>query len=137
MIRRPPRSTLFPYTTLFRSRLHAPAEFLIEPFDHVRGAQRLPLRLRKGEKGQQLRAALVEAAHDAGTALRPLAVEGSVRRAARVGGRRIDDAMKVLAELVERVLGRLTLEVAELVDGATLHGRRRPRPAQGQAQARI
>src|SRR5258707_12010226 len=25
MIRRPPRSTLFPYTTLFRSRLHARA----------------------------------------------------------------------------------------------------------------
>src|SRR5436189_2598777 len=25
MIRRPPRSTLFPYTTLFRSRLHRPA----------------------------------------------------------------------------------------------------------------
>src|SRR3989442_8530058 len=24
MIRRPPRSTLFPYTTLFRSRLHRP-----------------------------------------------------------------------------------------------------------------
>src|SRR3712207_9413663 len=30
MIRRPPRSTLFPYTTLFRSRLSAPvAEILI------------------------------------------------------------------------------------------------------------
>src|SRR3712207_8580233 len=25
MIRRPPRSTLFPYTTLFRSRLHRPS----------------------------------------------------------------------------------------------------------------
>src|SRR6266511_969141 len=99
-------------------RLHAPAEFLIEPFDHVRGAQRLPLRLREGEEGQQLRAALVQAAPDAGTALRPLAFEGRVRRAARVGGRRIDDAMKVLAELIERVLGRLALEVAQLVDRA-------------------
>src|SRR5215217_7079520 len=28
MIRRPPRSTLFPYTTLFRSRRPWPAEFL-------------------------------------------------------------------------------------------------------------
>src|SRR2546430_11930617 len=27
MIRRPPRSTLFPYTTLFRSRLNATAKF--------------------------------------------------------------------------------------------------------------
>src|SRR2546430_11207317 len=28
MIRRPPRSTLFPYTTLFRSRHQLPVEFL-------------------------------------------------------------------------------------------------------------
>src|SRR3712207_9254131 len=27
MIRRPPRSTLFPYTTLFRSRRHLPIDF--------------------------------------------------------------------------------------------------------------
>src|SRR2546422_7028337 len=33
MIRRPPRSTLFPYTTLFRSVVGAP--------QHVRGADRL------------------------------------------------------------------------------------------------
>src|SRR5438046_8585814 len=30
MIRRPPRSTLFPYTTLFRSRSHAMQSFLRE-----------------------------------------------------------------------------------------------------------
>src|SRR2546425_5016116 len=30
MIRRPPRSTLFPYTTLFRSRLHRLGERLLE-----------------------------------------------------------------------------------------------------------
>src|SRR5256885_12490251 len=29
MIRRPPRSTLFPYTTLFRSKAGAPSEFYI------------------------------------------------------------------------------------------------------------
>src|SRR2546426_3066011 len=38
MIRRPPRSTLFPYTTLFRSR--APG--------HARGDRRRPDRLRAG-----------------------------------------------------------------------------------------
>src|SRR3712207_9126922 len=43
MIRRPPRSTLFPYTTLFRSRVHGPydpgaghrfnpAKLLIDPY---------------------------------------------------------------------------------------------------------
>src|SRR5260370_17738235 len=36
MIRRPPRSTLFPYTTLFRS-LHDGVHML---FSHVRGKQR-------------------------------------------------------------------------------------------------
>src|SRR3712207_7661537 len=35
MIRRPPRSTLFPYTTLFRSALEAGAtDFLLSPIDH-------------------------------------------------------------------------------------------------------
>src|SRR5437667_9397891 len=36
MIRRPPRSTLFPYTTLFRSTEHAP--FLIPHRPAVRGS---------------------------------------------------------------------------------------------------
>src|SRR2546430_9309609 len=35
MIRRPPRSTLFPYTTLFRSRLNEPLEQLMQA-GHVR-----------------------------------------------------------------------------------------------------
>src|SRR2546430_5040704 len=35
MIRRPPRSTLFPYTTLFRSR----AEFVPELFARIAGAR--------------------------------------------------------------------------------------------------
>src|SRR6267154_4664118 len=43
MIRRPPRSTLFPYTTLFRSRsrrppemvLHGGREFLVHPLDFL------------------------------------------------------------------------------------------------------
>src|SRR2546426_4901150 len=34
MIRRPPRSTLFPYTTLFRS---GPADRLIQEWDHLVG----------------------------------------------------------------------------------------------------
>src|SRR3712207_7740913 len=31
MIRRPPRSTLFPYTTLFRSRAETDAKYLVPP----------------------------------------------------------------------------------------------------------
>src|SRR5436190_8133768 len=41
MIRRPPRSTLFPYTTLFRSR--RPARFRLDA-----GAARVPERRRRG-----------------------------------------------------------------------------------------
>src|SRR5260370_22802145 len=54
MIRRPPRSTLFPYTTLFRSVLHQPrqVDFALDLADHLRGAAivarvRLVDRLRK------------------------------------------------------------------------------------------
>src|SRR3712207_2944567 len=43
MIRRPPRSTLFPYTTLFRSRqLHALHE-RVPPGPHLRARDRLPV----------------------------------------------------------------------------------------------
>src|SRR3712207_8405010 len=35
MIRRPPRSTLFPYTTLFRSRTCQPGDFGIEDMEAV------------------------------------------------------------------------------------------------------
>src|SRR2546426_6721505 len=51
MIRRPPRSTLFPYTTLFRSRAAAPrgndfkAEFVLCR-DHERGSRRSARRRR-------------------------------------------------------------------------------------------
>src|SRR3712207_6952891 len=43
MIRRPPRSTLFPYTTLFRSSLLlVPVEFQLHPFDATRYPRRVP-----------------------------------------------------------------------------------------------
>src|SRR5713101_8388268 len=44
--------------------LHAPAEFLVEALDDVRGAQRLPLYLRKGEERQQFGAAFLQTARD-------------------------------------------------------------------------
>src|SRR5258708_17628682 len=40
MIRRPPRSTLFPYTTLFRSRAHEHGR-VTEDLDHLRLAHHL------------------------------------------------------------------------------------------------
>src|SRR2546429_2867633 len=44
MIRRPPRSTLFPYTTLFRSRPAHPASIVVVEVDDAgsSGAERLP-----------------------------------------------------------------------------------------------
>src|SRR3712207_7774977 len=65
MIRRPPRSTLFPYTTLFRSELlaHGPRLGVVEAVvrrEHVErvraeqvGAEGLGLRVRAGKAGQR------------------------------------------------------------------------------------
>src|SRR5690348_17467506 len=56
MIRRPPRSTLFPYTTLFRSRT---GERLFETRGRVRGGQksktrnRRPARLRRNSEDRK------------------------------------------------------------------------------------
>src|SRR2546428_9025485 len=41
MIRRPPRSTLFPYTTLFRSLAHFDEDRSAEAAEHFHEAQRL------------------------------------------------------------------------------------------------
>src|SRR3712207_7039259 len=61
MIRRPPRSTLFPYTTLFRS----------EPLPHLRG-----------EAGQRVRAheASVATRRDATDSLAPCETQGHAER---------------------------------------------------------
>src|SRR2546421_9582523 len=46
MIRRPPRSTLFPYTTLFRSRTHLLFGHVCQVREHVRLIRPLDLRER-------------------------------------------------------------------------------------------
>src|SRR2546422_7719265 len=50
MIRRPPRSTLFPYTTLFRSRVR-PEDVLVALVDRVRHLHIEPVRLRYAHRG--------------------------------------------------------------------------------------
>src|SRR5260370_6403863 len=68
MIRRPPRSTLFPYTTLFRSRL--PVEVMRE------GMHRPRHRLRRPQVGRQAHAVGVAAvALDRGAQRRPRSEE--------------------------------------------------------------
>src|SRR5258708_16632286 len=42
MIRRPPRSTLFPYTTLFRSRTNGDRKLIMVPGDAWSSAQQWP-----------------------------------------------------------------------------------------------
>src|SRR2546426_9105169 len=58
MIRRPPRSTLFPYTTLFRSQV-VEVELRDEPALHVlacaRGAEDLRLEATEGAAGEAVR----------------------------------------------------------------------------------
>src|SRR2546430_12371069 len=51
MIRRPPRSTLFPYTTLFRSVDHVePANGRVPPLAAVEGNERVPEEDRKSTR---------------------------------------------------------------------------------------
>src|SRR3712207_8388216 len=53
MIRRPPRSTLFPYTTLFRSRGRAGDELLGE-LEHVQAAVRAERQVHADRKSTRL-----------------------------------------------------------------------------------
>src|SRR3712207_8968645 len=79
MIRRPPRSTLFPYTTLFRSqaRLQPPARVLLGDAHHV-------LRVLDGERpGADLRADVEELGGDA-VAVVPVAPQPSDRKSTRL-----------------------------------------------------
>src|SRR3712207_9132718 len=60
MIRRPPRSTLFPYTTLFRSRLNTPrvgARFLRSASRHPEGRRAGGRRYRRGVGARGARSA--------------------------------------------------------------------------------
>src|SRR5689334_24116348 len=56
MIRRPPRSTLFPYTTLFRSAFHYPiAPPVAWPCSEHRSRQNRPLHRARGSGRDRLR----------------------------------------------------------------------------------
>src|SRR3712207_8873375 len=100
MIRRPPRSTLFPYTTLFRSRAErlprpggVDGEGVRQPYgaapDVVRGAAARPRPVRQPRP--QTDGDGAPAAARVGGALLPRAAGGARRRraAARRGARRI------------------------------------------------
>src|SRR2546426_4428143 len=52
MIRRPPRSTLFPYTTLFRSPVRAAADLVLEgrPLPQLRCLQIVAAQLGQGDR---------------------------------------------------------------------------------------
>src|SRR2546422_11455407 len=68
MIRRPPRSTLFPYTTLFRSLLApppaSPAEGEGQAVERVRGRHPAPVVIRRAEDAiRQLRPRRLARAH--------------------------------------------------------------------------
>src|SRR2546422_4660879 len=54
MIRRPPRSTLFPYTTLFRSRRERPRGVLGERDATARGRRHPLPRARAGRRGARV-----------------------------------------------------------------------------------
>src|SRR2546427_210613 len=75
MIRRPPRSTLFPYTTLFRSHALAVAEFVIfveayNLFDGHFASEKILSRIDAGDGRHHVRKVVVDALFPAWTGMR-------------------------------------------------------------------
>src|SRR5713226_5713597 len=117
--------------------LDPPTELFVEAFNGVRGPQRLPLRLGEAEKGEQLVAALGETPRDPRTARAPLARTGGVGGPGALATGGVDEAMEVLAELGERMLGRFALEIPQLVHATPLHRSLGPRAPDGPPQPRV
>src|SRR5437762_10013884 len=96
MIRRPPRSTLFPYTTLFRSVRHLDDEDVALPAP-ARHAHRLAdVRVERRasvERDRPIEVVLLVEDHDVSRLLEDLiADDGRGNRAARHGGREAEHA---------------------------------------------
>ena len=106
MIRRPPRSTLFPYTTLFRSNEAAACGLPLVLSDRVGAAYDL---LEDGRNGRLVPADDVAAAAEA---LRELAADPALRRAMGAASREIvagwgyEPSIERLVAVVRRVAGR-------------------------------
>jgi len=118
-------------------RFYASAELRVEPLNRVCRSQRLPLRFRKGKDCEQLVAAFAKARHHAWAALGPRALEARVSRVGGVSAGSVRDAVEVIAEVGQHMLGHLTLKIAELMDTTTLHDCSRPDLTDGPAQPGI
>src|SRR2546421_12282706 len=104
MIRRPPRSTLFPYTTLFRSR--ARATYYSDEYAVFDRAGRVhpyarPLRLRDGAGARQKRLAVESLDGVKGDKALPvgLVIVSEYRAGARFSPRRLSQGQGLLAML--------------------------------------
>src|SRR5256886_17060095 len=89
MIRRPPRSTLFPYTTLFRSRLLVPLR--VEAVAAFRVARRDPLRYAGRIRGS----VRTHQEDPRANGMRPLASRRGIRARARGRRGRARDARRL------------------------------------------
>jgi hypothetical protein len=117
--------------------LHAVPEFFVDPLDHVRRADCLPLLHRERAEGQEIVALLVEALDGSGAPLVLLLHEGVARRCRSVEPRRVYDQVVVVGDFVMGVLRRLAQDVPELVHGAALDLRRPPRERDRAVQASL
>ena len=90
---------------------YPPSKLLVKSLDRVGGPERFPLRLGEGEEREQLVAAFPKTGHDARATFGPHALETHVRAPRRVGTAGVRDAMKVIADLREGMLGALPLKV--------------------------
>src|SRR5438093_1857932 len=111
MIRRPPRSTLFPYTTLFRSLVHLLASLQRERLVGGRGQELLGAL----ERGERLRLALLLHAPDRLRGeLADLAAEGTGEEVLEVG-HPLGRELRVVERLAQEPPGGLELQALEQV----------------------
>jgi hypothetical protein len=107
----------------------------VDPLERIRRAQRLPLQLRKAEKGEEIIAGLVQAFHDGWTAQAPLLRESGARLFHGGPALSVDHPAIVLGEFLAQTDRRLGLKVSQLVCRATLNRQRRPLLTQRGRQA--
>ena len=88
-----------------------PSKLLVKSLDRVGGPERFPLAPWEGVKREQLVAPFSKAGRDAWATFGPHALETHVRAPRRVGTGGVRDAMKVVADLREGMLGALPLKV--------------------------
>src|SRR5712691_3523369 len=118
-----------------RLRFGAASKLAVDPLEGIGRPQRLPLRLRKPQKGEEIVARFLETLDHSRTSQPPLLRESGARLIDEGSAVGVDHPSVLFGELLAQAHWRLGLEIPELVRGAALNRQRRPLLAPGRRQA--